>query len=208
MERIFPLDILKIYEKELRIYISLNSFRYTDLILRKNELIIKINEYRYKNNEDIIRSYISQFFRRINLEDIPEVYFKKDILFGKILNRKLTYEEKIRELEKAARRYINMYYKKYFSYMFEEGVNLKIKDYDNYLNVANIRKNTIYLNSKCYILPRMAIKYIIFHEMLHSISRHHNYLFRSIERSFFPDNENIKNTILKYMFIASLNENI
>ncbi len=61
--------------------------------------------------------------------------------------------------------------------------------------------NNLTLNTMLKYLPENLIKYVVFHELLHSIERKHNEAFWRHIKQEFPEHNNIEHSLLVYWFL-------
>lgn len=72
----------------------------------------------------------------------------------------------------------------------------KIDGKDN--RIAKIKGNKIFVKVSTLYLPRGALKYIIAHELAHTIVKDHTKRYWDIVRTIYPEFEEGKNLLLKY----------
>ncbi|MEM0332981.1 MAG: YgjP-like metallopeptidase domain-containing protein [Candidatus Aenigmatarchaeota archaeon] len=207
MERTY-LGSYKIHDKELKIFLILNSVKSKHLVLKKGLLFINLNKDKYKGSENIIKKFIFRFLNELDLKRIKKDYLERDIIFGKPVNKNFSEKQKMKMLVNVANSFVSEFYKRYFDGIIDKKIELKIKKYRNYLRLAMKKGNKIFLNYICYSFPKRLIRYLIFHEMLHTLSKNHDMFFETIERTIFPNVEELKKEIIKFSILASLNDKI
>ncbi|MFH7903733.1 MAG: YgjP-like metallopeptidase domain-containing protein [Candidatus Aenigmatarchaeota archaeon] len=207
MERTY-LGCYKIHDKELKIFLILNSVKSKHLVLKKGLLFINLNKDKYKGSENIIKKFIFRFLNELDLKRIKKDYLERDIIFGKPVNKNFSEKQKMKMLVNVANSFVSEFYKRYFDGIIDKKIELKIKKYRNYLRLAMKKGNKIFLNYICYSFPKRLIRYLIFHEMLHTLSKNHDMFFETIERTIFPNVEELKKEIIKFSILASLNDKI
>lgn len=85
-------------------------------------------------------------------------------------------------------------------------------NFDFYINNIFYRKmrtkwgsysgnNNLTLNTMLKYLPEDLIKYVVFHELLHSVEKKHNDTFWKQIKQEFPEHNDIENSLLVYWFL-------
>jgi len=192
--------------------------------IKNDKIKLKIPKH-FKNKD--IKQLLDDYFKAVGISDrdltdffifgkryklIEKAIKRKWIIFEKrgiiILNPK----NKLKFLEfvvKKLENYVKDVIKKYkIKIGMNKKIEIKMENLKYIFGSADLNNNIIVLNSFLFYLPKEIINLIIFHEILHILTRKddHDRLFRKMLKKEFPHYNFLNKEIKKWIIILNFNK--
>ena len=177
---------VKIYDQNIKYEVIHREIKYPRLEFKTGQLqLILPNEY--KNPKNIIDKHKNWIYNKVTI-------IKNSMKDAK--DKKLNFQRSDEEFKEMIKNYVIKNSKK------------------NKLKINNIyfrrmkskwgscsKKKNLTVNTFLKYLPENLIKYVIFHEMVHSIERKHNEQYWKIILKKFPEHQKMEKDLLDYWFL-------